>query len=696
MSVPVPPAGSAVISVRVGGDRQPDTSVAGLPGVTLALFGAGTPNAGSLTAPTQGTPGPAYDPSWAWSRCTSDADGDCNFVIPIRPGAPSATGVPQDTRFWVQQVGASPANYYSNPTVRLGGFLATPEFAWGYRFRTGTELRAGATYRSTDPLLPDASWTDANEGDRGFMRNRTDASAEGQERSNIGRTTGVWSQSRVNPTPARQCGIDVAVVTDTSGSLGPGGIADAKAAMDAFVDGFRGTPTRMSFFSFSTTSPGTLASNHPAPLRVTTEAEAATAKAQYAGWQSQGGTNWGRGFFEAASAATDYDLVVLLTDGNPTMVGPNPPSSSSTYNSYQDIDGGIASANAVKATGAMVLAVGVGPGLTANSELNLRAISGTTRGTDYLRFSDFDQAAAALEALAQGDCQGSIEVRKMIVPQGGTIDQATPAPAGWEFTGSSTAPGTQVTDPTTVTTQEGGDGRVTFGLNFVSPADSGAVQILETQQPGYELVPVDGANAVCLDESGAQVPVTNAGTATTPGFSVVGARDVQVSCTVYNLLTPAPGFEVTKTADPASGTSVRGGDTITYTVTGSNTGNTTLDPVSLTDDLSGVLEHATITAGPTASAGAAPVLTGTSLAWNGTLAPGTSVSLTYTVTLDDDVAPGTVVANVAQGSGTPPVGPRSRRHRSRPSTRSPASSSRRPRARRPARPSRRATPSPTP
>ena len=53
-----------------------------------------------------------------------------------------------------------------------------------------------------------------------------------------------------------------------------------------------------------------------------------------------------------------------------------------------------------------------------------------------------------------------------------------------------------------------------------------------------------------------------------------------------------PGFELRKSADPASGTRVDPGSVITYTVTGVNTGETALDPVSINDDLSGVLDHA--------------------------------------------------------------------------------------------------------
>ncbi|WP_158277186.1 DUF7507 domain-containing protein [Serinibacter arcticus] len=657
MAVPIPAANEAVISVRVGGDRLANGTVQGLAGVTLALWGpGGATTAPSATTASQGAAGARYNPAWTWTTCVSDAAGDCSFVVPIRPGAISATGVPQDTRFWVVQEGAGPPGWYSNPTARLGGFAATPEFSWGYRFRTDTLLRAGQTYLSTT-AMPTGLTT---EPDRGFMRNLEDSNAQGGQADNIGRSTGVWNQSRANPPASAQCGLDVAIVTDTSGSLGATGIAAAKAAMDDFVDAFRGTPSRMSVFSFSTVSPGGGASNHPALLPVATAAQAAAVKAQYAGWASGGGTNWDRGLAAAATSGNTYDVVVLLTDGNPTVFGPAPGSNASAFNSFQDIDAGIFSANQLKATGARVLAVGVGPAVTPATGVNLRAVSGTVEGSDYFRAADFDAAAEVLSALADSGCQGSLQVRKMIVPQGGTIAQATPAPAGWEFNAATSATGVSIAAPTSATTVTGGDGRVNFGLQFDN-VTSGTVQVLETQQTGYQLVPVGtGAaarNAVCTDAStGAPVAVTDAGSAATPGFTVLGQRDVQVLCTIYNttVSAPVPGFTLTKSSDPVSGTSVQGGDTITYTVTGTNTGTTALDPVTITDDLSGVLDNATLTGAPTSSVGAAPTVTGTTLTWNGSLAVGGAVTLTYTVTLDDDVAPGTIVNNVASGSATPP------------------------------------------
>ncbi|MDJ0016575.1 isopeptide-forming domain-containing fimbrial protein, partial [Rhodococcus erythropolis] len=91
-----------------------------------------------------------------------------------------------------------------------------------------------------------------------------------------------------------------------------------------------------------------------------------------------------------------------------------------------------------------------------------------------------------------------------------------------------------------------------------------------------------------------------------------------------------PGFTVAKTADPAPGTGVNAGQTITYTVTGANTGKTTLNPVVLTDDLSKVLDNATLVDGSLKATvdgapAAVPTLSGTTLSWTGALEAGKSV-----------------------------------------------------------------------
>ncbi|WP_336870936.1 isopeptide-forming domain-containing fimbrial protein [Rhodococcus qingshengii] len=131
-------------------------------------------------------------------------------------------------------------------------------------------------------------------------------------------------------------------------------------------------------------------------------------------------------------------------------------------------------------------------------------------------------------------------------------------------------------------------------------------------------------------------------------------------CTTHPV--KVPGFTVAKAADPVSGTNVAAGQTITYTVTGSNTGNTTLDPVVLTDDLSKVLDNATLVDGSLKAAidgvdGAAPTLSGTTLSWTGVLEAGKSVVLTYQVKINDGVAGGVLINNKVIGTAKPPTGP---------------------------------------
>ncbi|MCD1572324.1 DUF7927 domain-containing protein, partial [Agromyces mediolanus] len=117
-----------------------------------------------------------------------------------------------------------------------------------------------------------------------------------------------------------------------------------------------------------------------------------------------------------------------------------------------------------------------------------------------------------------------------------------------------------------------------------------------------------------------------------------------------------PGFELTKTADPATGTRVQPGRTISYTLVGENTGELPLDPVRLTDELAQVLDHATLTVQPTADVdgepAAAPTLVGTELRWTGVLQPGQRVTVRYTVTVDQDAA-GATIRNDASASATP-------------------------------------------
>src|SRR5699024_5649976 len=113
-----------------------------------------------------------------------------------------------------------------------------------------------------------------------------------------------------------------------------------------------------------------------------------------------------------------------------------------------------------------------------------------------------------------------------------------------------------------------------------------------------------------------------------------------------------PGFALTKTANPPSGEALAAGTDITYTVTGSNTGHTPLTDVSIEDDLREILEHATLTDGPTATMDGL-AFEDQIVTWEGDLDVAEEVEITYTVQIDDDAA-GVELTNTAQGSAVPP------------------------------------------
>ncbi|WP_309102995.1 hypothetical protein [Microbacterium sp.] len=95
-------------------------------------------------------------------------------------------------------------------------------------------------------------------------------------------------------------------------------------------------------------------------------------------------------------------------------------------------------------------------------------------------------------------------------------------------------------------------------------------------------------------------------------------------------------YTTEKSSDPASGETVKPGDTITYTVAVTQEG-TVPAVAQFSDDLADVLDDADLTGGPTASSGTATITDGV-LSWNGTVPVGEVATVTYTVTVKDSAA----------------------------------------------------------
>lgn len=111
-------------------------------------------------------------------------------------------------------------------------------------------------------------------------------------------------------------------------------------------------------------------------------------------------------------------------------------------------------------------------------------------------------------------------------------------------------------------------------------------------------------------------------------------------CTVVH---HTPKWTLEKSSDPESGSIVDPGDVITYTLKVTNVSDAEVNNMQVTDDLSGVLDTATLNESPD---GVLWSVEGTTLTWNvPNLLPGESATLTYSVTLDEDAI--NIVNNVA-------------------------------------------------
>lgn len=117
------------------------------------------------------------------------------------------------------------------------------------------------------------------------------------------------------------------------------------------------------------------------------------------------------------------------------------------------------------------------------------------------------------------------------------------------------------------------------------------------------------------------------------GVTDPSCEDTGVSCTEN----PIGELADWKTVDPASGTTVQDGATLTYTLHFENTGTAPVD-VDREDDLTGVLDDAEVTAGPSASSDSLTVseVVDGRFGITGTLQPGQSETVAYTVTVKAD------------------------------------------------------------
>ena len=305
-------------------------------------------------------------------------------------------------------------------------------------------------------------------------------------------------QPSTNPTLANSCGLDIALVLDSSGSIGSGELGQMKDAFEGFVSAFLpATPTLFSVTDFDHTG---------AVLQAFTD-NVSLLNTAINTPVSGGQTNWEDGLLKAQSTFDPRNnhpnLVVFASDGNPTVRNGN------TSSGFQqaDLDAAVEVANDIKEAGTRIIALGIGDNLDAD---NLEAIS----SDDAVYTSDFSTLASTLADLASELCGGTITVKKLV--------DGVPA-EGWTFDISGSP-----SDPDPV--QTGSD-----GFTPSVEVEPGTYNVAETVEDGYTFV-------------GAECTAGNTSWNTISGSSVtgitVGSNDI-VSCVFNNQSNQEPVISIT-------------------------------------------------------------------------------------------------------------------------------------------------------
>ncbi len=334
----------------------------------------------------------------------------------------------------------------------------------------------------------------------------------------------------LNPTLAQSCGLDMALVIDSSGSVDSTELGQMKTALNGFVSAFLPeTPTEIAVVEFDTTAAVTQGFTNN-EISLNTAINSATS----GGW-----TNWDDALFDTRNLfphrADKPNLVVFATDGNPTArYGHSPnPTAETNIAEYLAMVEAVAEADLIRGAGTRILTLGIGNDLDTN---NLLALSGA--GAVYT--SGFGDLAAELADLAAELCGGTITATKVIDLDGNpatTGDQSDGV--GWTFS-------TNVDSPDSSTPASGptdSNGQINFDIDLGGDGMA-TVDITETLQPNHVFI-----SASCEENNN---PVgTPSGTAV--NNITLSSQDI-VSCMFYNR--PQTTFTVNKDFVPNNAASV--------------------------------------------------------------------------------------------------------------------------------------------
>lgn len=262
-----------------------------------------------------------------------------------------------------------------------------------------------------------------------------------------------------NPPLPGRCGLDVVIALDSSNSMGLENFNLARQAAIDFTQALVGTPSRVGFVIFNTTTrvlfPLTDVLAAAGATQVTDALNAYTYRGEY--------TNWADALNSAQSLGPD--LIILCTDGAPFLPGNQAGAERSAFEA----------ADRIREAGTRIVAIGVGTRILPE---NLRRVSGNTRDEDYY-ITNFETLDDRLREIALRACGGTITIEKRVQQPDGTYAPAS----GWTFEAvvdEASAQTAIASLPTQSTTEA--DGLASFSWQI---SESIQVTVREQNQPGF-------------------------------------------------------------------------------------------------------------------------------------------------------------------------------------------------------------------
>ncbi|WP_191621834.1 vWA domain-containing protein, partial [Microbacterium caowuchunii] len=271
------------------------------------------------------------------------------------------------------------------------------------------------------------------------------------------------------------------------------------AAFENLVTELEGMRVELSLMTFGSSSP-VVAGRESGPWSLDDPADVDAVLADIAAFTTRVPgpptqfTNWDLALRHVADQDGAFDQLLILTDGAPNYVsnasGTGGVPVSGSLVTIAALEQAVFSANAVKAEGTRISAIGIGNGATGDAAVNLAAISGPVAGSDYFE-SDWSTIADDLRTAASVvDCTLPVTVTKNVLDRTG----ATSTPAdGWSFTlaTSDVTSGTATIDgdnPQLTGSGANDPGQASWAVEFSDSQASATVSVTETPQPGHSLV----------------------------------------------------------------------------------------------------------------------------------------------------------------------------------------------------------------